>query len=154
MRDANSNVKTATVKPGGAPYDLPKAEVPHAFGEMAEKSAAQAKETYEKMSAATTEASNLIHNSCSTAAKGAAEYNAKVIEIARANTNAAFDYAGKLLGVKSPSEFVELATEHARKHFEALSEQTKELAALGQKVALETTEPLKAGVTKAFAGRV
>jgi hypothetical protein len=31
-----------------------------------------------------------------------------------------------------------------------LTDQTKELAALAQKVTLATTEPLKAGVTKAF----
>jgi hypothetical protein len=52
--------------------------------------------------------------------------NAKMIEFARANSNAAFDYASKLLGVKSPSEFLEVSTEHARKRFEVLSEQTKE----------------------------
>jgi hypothetical protein len=43
------------------------------------------------MSAAAAEASNLIQTSCATAAKGAMEYNTMVIEIARANTNAAFD---------------------------------------------------------------
>ena len=45
---------------------------------------------------------------------------------------------------------MELATEHARTQTAALTEQTKELAALAQKVALATTEPLKAGVAKAF----
>jgi hypothetical protein len=40
--------------------------------------------------------------------------NVRVIEIARTNANAAFDHANKLLGVKSPSEFVQMATEHAR----------------------------------------
>jgi len=45
-----------------------------------------------------------------------------------------------------------VSTEQARKQFEVLSEQTKELTALSQKVMLETAEPLKAGVAKAFAG--
>jgi hypothetical protein len=45
---------------------------------------------------------------------------------------------------------MELSTEHARKQLEILTEQTKELAALGQKVTLATSEPLKTGVTKAF----
>ena len=48
------------------------------------------------------------------------------------------------------SEVIELSTSHARKQFEAVSEQTKELAALAQKVATESAEPLKSGVTKAF----
>ena len=47
--------------------------------------------------------------------------------------------------MKSPSEFMELATEHAGTQTTALTEQTKELTALAQKVALATTEPLKAG---------
>jgi len=43
-----------------------------------------------------------------------------------------------------------VSTAHARKHFETLSKQTNELAALAQKVTTETTEPVKAGIAKAF----
>jgi len=45
---------------------------------------------------------------------------------------------------------MKLSAEHARRQIETLTEQTKELAALGQKVMLATTEPLQTGVTKAF----
>jgi hypothetical protein len=41
------------------------------------------------------------------------------------------------LGVKSPSEFIELSTAHARKQFEAMTAQTKELTELAQKVTTE-----------------
>jgi len=44
-----------------------------------------------------------------------------------------------------------MSTEQARKQFDVLSEQTKELTALTQKVMLETAEPFKAGAAKAFA---
>ena len=74
-----------------------------------------------------------------TAAKGATDYNLKVIEIARTNTNAAFDYAYEFLGVKSPSEFVELSSAHAHKQFEAMTAQTKELTELAQNVTTEIT---------------
>lgn len=84
-----------------------------------------------------------------TAVKGAQDYNNKLIEFTQANTNAAYDFVQKLSGVKSPSVFVELSTEHARKQFETLTEQTKQLAALAQKVMLATAEPLKTGVAKA-----
>ena len=86
------------------------------------------------------------------ATQGATECNAKVIEFARANTNAAFDYANELLGVKSPSDFLKVASEHARKQFETFSAQTKELTALSQKAMLEAAEPLKAGAAKVFKG--
>jgi phasin len=102
------------------------------------------------MSAATTEAGDLIKNSYSTAIKGVQDYNNKFIEFAHVNTNAAFDFVQKLSSVKSPAEFVELSTEHARKQFETLTEQTKQLAAIAQKVTLATAEPLKTGVAKAF----
>ncbi|MGC2134223.1 MAG: phasin family protein [Xanthobacteraceae bacterium] len=117
---------------------------------MTQKGAAQTKQTYERMSAATAEAADLMKASCSTALNGARDYNNKFMEFAHSNTNAAFDFVQELYGVKSPSEFMELATEHARTQTTALTEQTKELAALAQKVALATTEPLKAGVAKAF----
>jgi phasin len=112
--------------------------------------AAQAKEAFEKINVATADAAALFKNSCSTVVKGAQDYNNKVIEFAQANTVAAFDFAQKLSGVKSPSDFMELSTEHSREQFETLTEQTKELAALAQKVTLATAEPLKTGVSKAF----
>jgi hypothetical protein len=73
-----------------------------------------------------------------------------VIEFANANTEAAFAFAQKLLHVKSPSDFIELSTDHSRRQFETLTEQTKELAALAQEVTLARPEPLKTGVTKEF----
>jgi len=127
-----------------------KLDAPYPIGEMAAKGTAQAKEAFEKMNAATAEATDLIKSSCSSALKGAQEYNNKVLDFVHANTNAAFDFAQKLSGIKSPSEFLELSTEHARKQFETLTAQSKELAALAQKATLAATEPLKTGVTKAF----
>ena len=138
--------KTTTAKPA----EFQKTSGLQPFSEMAQNGAAQTKQTYERMSAATTEAADLMNTSCSTALKGAREYNDKFMEIAHTNTNAAFDFVQELYGMKSPSDFMELATEHARKQAAALTEQAKELAALAQKVALATTEPLKAGVAKAF----
>jgi phasin len=91
-----------------------------------------------------------MQDSCSTAVKGAQDYSAKVVEFARANTEAAVEFVQKLSSVKSPSEFFELSTNHSRKQFEILTEQTRELTALAQEVALAATEPLKAGAMKAF----
>ena len=144
MLDART--KTTTTKPASSP----KMDATPAFRATAENGSAQAKEAFEKMSAATAEATDLIKNSFSTAVKGAQDYNAKVIEFVQTNTKATVDFVQKLSGVKSPSEFIELSTDHSRTQFETLTEQTKELAALAQKVTLANVEPLKAGVTKAF----
>jgi phasin len=142
----NTTTKNAFSQPDNSPMTA----TPQAFREMAEKGTTQAKENYEKMSGAATEAADFINNACSVAAKGGQEYNAKVIEFARTNTLAAFDFASQLSGVKSPSDFIELSTKHARKQFEALTDQAKELAALAQQVTIKTTEPITAGVGKAF----
>jgi phasin len=132
-------------------FEMPKMEVPAAFREFAEKGASQAKETYEKMKAAAEEATDVLEGTYATAAKGAADYGLKLIEATRVNTNAAFDFYTELMTVKSYSDMIELSTAHARKQFEAVTAQTKDLAALAQKMATEASEPIKDSVTKAFA---
>ena len=69
--------------------------------------------------------------------QGCHSYNLKLIEIARTNTCAAFEFANELLGVKSPSEFIELSTAQMHKQFQVASAQNKELCALAQEVATE-----------------
>ena len=142
----DSTIKTITAKPASSP----KMDATQAFRATAEKGSAQAKEAFEKMTGATAEATDFMKNSYSTAVKGAQDYNTKVIEFAQANTQAALDFVQKLSGVKSPSDFIELSIDHSRKQFEKLTEQTKELAEVAQKVTLATVEPLKTGVTKAY----
>jgi phasin len=131
-------------------FEIPRFEVPAAFREAAEKGVAQAKENWEKMKSATEEVTDVLEGSYATAARGSADYGLKVIEAARANTNAAFDFAGSLVAAKSLSEVVELSTAHARRQFDAVTTQTRELTALAQRVATDTVEPLKAGMTSAF----
>jgi phasin len=131
-------------------FEIPKVEMPAAFREFAERGVAQCKDTYEKMKAAAEEATDVLETTYSTATKGASDYGLKMIEAARLNTNAAFDYAGELLAAKTLSEVIELSSTHARKQFETLTEQSKELGALAQKVATETAEPIKTGMNKAF----
>src|SRR5580704_7971124 len=132
-------------------FDIPKVEMPAAFREFAERGVAQAKDTYEKMKAVAEEATDVLETTYSTASKGASDYGMKMIEAARVNTNAAFDYAGELFAAKTFSEVIEVSSTHARKQFEALTRQSKEHSALAQKVATDTAEPIKNGMNKALA---
>jgi phasin len=131
-------------------FEIPKLEVPAAFREFAEMGVTQAKDNWERVKTATEEATGLIEDSYARASRGATDYGRKLIEAARANNNAAFDFASEMLTVKSLSEAVELSTAHARKQFDALAEQTKELNALAQKIASETVEPIRKGMTNTF----
>ena len=69
----------------------------------------------------------------SAASKGAADFNLRLLEIAQANMNAAFDLARQITRVTSPSEFFELTAAHARKQFETFAEQTQHLTSLAKK---------------------
>ena len=152
--------KTKTTKPAASSFDLaghaipkfdlPNMEMPEAFREMTEKGVAHAKDTYAKAKVAAEEAADLLQNTYATVTKGANDYNLKLFEIVRANNRAAFDYAQELLGVKSPSEFIELSTAQMRKQFDMFSAQNKELSALAQEVATRAAEPINSGVSKAF----
>jgi phasin len=153
MTEATTEGTTAkrAASPFGLPtYEMPKMEVSAEFREMTDKGVAHARDTYTKAKVASEEAADLLENTYTTVAKGATTYNLKIIEIARTNTCAAFDYAQELLGVKSLSEFIELSTAHARKQLDMISAQNKELCALAQKVATEAAEPIKTGMSKAF----
>jgi phasin len=131
-------------------FEMPKMEIPAAFREFAEKGVSQAREAYEKMKTVAEEATDVLEDTYANASKGAADYGLKLIEASRINTNAAFDFYSELMTVKSYSEVIELSTTHARKQFEAVSAQTKDLAQLAQKVATDTAEPLKDSLSKTF----
>ena len=131
-------------------FEMPKMEIPAAFREIAEKSVSQAKETYERMKSAAEQATDVLEDTYATATKGVSDYGLKLIEVARENANSAFDFASQLMTVKSFSEAVELSTAHSRKQYEAVTAQTKELAAMAQKLAADTAEPVREGLGKVF----
>src|SRR5260370_32084993 len=114
MTEAPARANTAkTAKHAASPFglpkfeipksDLPNMEMPEAFREIAEKGVAHAKHTYEQAKAAAEEATYLLKDTYTIAPNGATDYNLKAIQIARTNTNTAFDYAHALLAVTSLS---------------------------------------------------
>jgi phasin len=130
-------------------FEMPNMEMPEAFREMAEKGVERTKEACAKAKVASDEAADLLENTYEAAFKRATDYNHKLFEIVRTNTGAAFGYANELLGVKSPSQFIELSTSQMRKQFETMSAQNKELWAITQEMASEAAETIKTGVSKA-----
>jgi phasin len=149
-------MQETTAVPGFKPefpfMDVPKfektaGEATAAFREMAEKGIVQAKDTYAKMKTAAEEATGMLEHTYANASKGAADYGLKVIEAARTNSNAAFDFATELLGARTMAQVVEISTAHTRKQIEAITEQARELSALAQKVATTTAEPIKEGLS-------
>ena len=127
-------------------FEPPSIEAPTAFRRIAEQGVNQAHDAYEKAKAAAAEATKAIEETYTTAAHGSAEYNRKAVEAVCSNADIFFHFVRALLNVKSPTEFLKLSIAHVTQQFEAMAEQTKELAVLAQKVANATAEPIKTGV--------
>jgi phasin len=129
-------------------FELPKMAVPGVFRGIAEHSVVRVKENCDKMKAASGEMADVLRETYSTNAKGAADYGVKVIEISNVNATSAFDFFASLMGTKSLSEIMALSAVQARKNFEVASVQNKELWDLAQKAAREAAEPIRKSVAR------
>ena len=68
------------------------------------------------------------------------DLNIKLIDMAQANTQAAFDFAREVAEAKGPSDLVEAWTTNATKQFDMLTKQASELTRLGQRFAVPMPE--------------
>src|SRR6187401_2417625 len=100
-------------------------EVPEQMRAFAEKGVSQARDSYAKFKDAAEAHNGTIEAVFTTASKGASEYSAKLMEIMKANSTATLDFAQELIGVKSPTEAIELWSAFAKKQFEAFSANAK-----------------------------
>jgi len=144
MNNPNRTTTKSAGSPGYAGQEL---------RDAVETGSAQTKQAFEKMTAATAEATTMMKDSYSTAVRHIQDYNTKFIEFAQTNTEAALTFVQQLSSVKSPTEFFELSTNHSRKQFENLTEQAKELAMLAQKAMSATAERVQTDVSKAYSQR-
>jgi phasin len=126
------------------------AEIHESVRKAAEQGLEQTRTAYDRFRAVTEETTGSFETSYAAAAKGLHEFNAKAIDALKSNADATFELMKSLMNVTTVSEAITLQTEHARKQFEALTAQTKELAEIAKKVATETAEPLKTSVVKTF----
>src|SRR5689334_24309418 len=97
----NTNPKTT-------PTRSPSPDAPQQLRDMAETGAKQSKETFDKISVATTEAAEMMTNCASTALKGMQEYNSKLAEFTQANTKSSVEFVQSLAGVRSEEHTSEL----------------------------------------------
>lgn len=132
-------------------FEVPKVEMPAAVRDFAEKSVAQAKDTYERLKTVAEETTDMIEDTYATYSQGAVEFTGKALDHAKVNTTAAFDFAKDLMTAKSIAEVVEKQTAFARAQFEAVVNQGKELSALAQRISNDTAAPAKAAAEKAMA---
>jgi hypothetical protein len=70
-----------------------------------------------------------------------------------ANVKANLEYAKELKKLRTPFEFIELSTTHARKQFELITSHTVALAALSRSLTTANAERMSAGIEKVFGRR-
>lgn len=132
------------------PVDRSRIEGGEMVREFAHQGAMYSQDMYEATKATAGETNRLMQQTYSAVAKSAADFNLQWIEMVRANTNSALDFSRQIIGVKSPSEFLELSAAHARKQFETFTAQAQQLTSLAQKVTTDAIGPLQTGLKGAF----
>jgi hypothetical protein len=137
-----------TRAPSTAPSltDEPAAEPTRLFTDFLEQGLAQAKEVHERM-LGTVEA---FEEAFTKAARGSTDCHVRMVEMAHANANAAYDLAGELMGAQSLAQFITLSANGTRRQVDAAAAQFKELSGLARKVATDTAEPISATMSRAF----
>src|SRR3954469_25050515 len=100
-------------------------EVPEQMRAFAEKGVSQARDSYAKFKDVAESHNGTIEAVFTTASKGYSEYTAKLMEMMKAGTTANLDFAQALIGVKSPSEAMEVWSSHAKKQYESFTTHSK-----------------------------
>jgi phasin len=125
-------------------------QFPNAFRELAEKSVSQARETYIRLKTAAEDATDLVESTVEAAREGAFALSVKALDAAKTNSDASFALARELFGAKTFSEVIELQSAYARRLFESVTVQLKELQQLTEKVVTDTTKPVAEKVEKSL----
>lgn len=126
-------------------------QIPETFRSIAENGVAQARAGYAMLREAAETGNEAIEEALETATRGAGTYAERVLELSRANTQAALDFSVALMGAGSLSEAFELLGGQARSQIETFVAQSKELAELGHQVATDAFAPIRDGASKALA---
>ena len=99
----------------------------------------EARENFDKMLATGAET---VQEGVASALENVRDLNVRLIDMAQANTDAAFDLAREVAEAKAPSDMVQAWTTHATKQFDMLTKQASELTTLGQQFASTSSEPV------------
>jgi phasin len=154
-KTAKSTAKTS--KGFDAPFEafsfaVPNVEVPAVFRDFADKAVADSKDAYAKLKSATEEATEALEDSYETTRSGFLALGSKSLDNAKTHADATFAFARDFMSVKSFAEAMELQASFARKQFETLTAQTREIHEFSQKFATDASRPVKQGFEKALKG--
>jgi hypothetical protein len=100
---------------------------------MKEDVASRTAKNFDKTLRTGEEISRGVQEGFGSALENVRDLNVRLIDMAWANTVAAFDFAREVAEAKAPSDLVQAWTTHATKQFDVLTKQASELATLGRR---------------------
>jgi hypothetical protein len=118
--------------------------------QFADKNTKPVRESIERGVSAAEEATKIAEQGLSSSFASMRELNGKLIDMAHANADAVFDLAHELTSAQTPSDLAAIWSAHAKRQFEMMTTQARELTALGQKFASRSTAPLTRGFSEVF----
>ncbi len=118
--------------------------------DIAEESTVNAKAAAVKAQATAKDAEKVFEDTTTLLQDGITNWQHKAFELAKANLDAGFDFAQKLVSAGTPAEAFELHSEFSKKQVSELNAQAQELGALSMKVAEDATKPGQNGMLKSF----
>lgn len=108
----------------------------------AEDGMAIGRKQMEAMKQTASETHAAVDSAMSSAGNAMVAFNLKMLEAFRTNATANFELMTALMGAKSTAEAVELQSAHLRRQIESMTAQSREFAALAQKMATDAVEPV------------
>jgi phasin len=145
-----STAKSAAKDFTSTAFSMPSFEMPELFRSFTEQGMTRTREAYARMKSAAEDTTDLLEDSLETTREGMREAQFKALDMAKANTDAAFDLFKQLLTTKSVADAVQLQTAFARERFEAMVDYSKDVQATLTKVGTEASKPARAMFDKAM----
>lgn len=144
--DVNATFTRAAEQAGSAAeamFSHGKFDMPEAMRSFAEQGLAQGREAYGRMKSATEEATGVMEDSLENTRAHLRDMQVKAIDAAKAQADASFELARKLLTVTSVADAMQLQSSFARERFEALVDYSKDVQGLVGKAGAEVSRPVK-----------
>lgn len=120
------------------------------FRAGAEKGLEQFRTHYATIKGNAETATDKLEESIAAVQAGTKEFQAKVVDLFRAQADANFTHLRALFGAKSLPDAIKLQQDFAKAQVETIQSETRNLAELAQKVATDVAEPVKASLTASF----
>jgi hypothetical protein len=122
--------------------------LPEGVRSIAEKTVAQTREAYEQSKDVLEAGLEALERSFDAAGQGSLALTHKVNDIAQRKVNSGYTIAKSLAAAKTLPEVVQVQAAYWRNWLGTFTAQAEELRALSTKVTADTTEPIKAHVTR------